>query len=199
MIKFFKIKKDKKNRAFTLVETLVALSIFTLSILALMVALGGGLKDTNYAKGKMTASFLAQEGIELMRNMRDTYVLYDGDTNGWAEFLAHVSDCTNNKGCIFHTEDLIYDDQIRPITQIEIEPCGSSYCKPLYYHPLTGVYDYSNTGNPETSIDSGYIRHIRIEEVGNDHEARIHVFVFWNGAQHQINFKESIFDWNKKI
>ena len=56
MIKLFK----QKNRAFTLVETLIALSIFSVSIIAMMSILGGGIANTNYAKNKMTASYLAQ-------------------------------------------------------------------------------------------------------------------------------------------
>jgi len=70
----------KNNKGFTLVETLVAISIFTVSILGMMSILASGIADTNYAKQKITAEYLAQEGIEYVRNMRDTEVLY-GDGN----------------------------------------------------------------------------------------------------------------------
>jgi prepilin-type N-terminal cleavage/methylation domain-containing protein len=79
-----RIKKSRK-RGFTLVETLVAISIFTLSILGLMSILTSGVADTSYAKQKITASYLAQEGIEHARNIRDTHVLYEGNS-GWAHF-----------------------------------------------------------------------------------------------------------------
>lgn len=86
MSKFFK----KNNRAFTLVETLVALSIFTVSILGLMSVLASGISNTNYAKQKMVATYLAQEGIEYVRNMRDTYVLYPGGGD-WESFRGAIS------------------------------------------------------------------------------------------------------------
>jgi Tfp pilus assembly protein PilV len=61
-----------------LIETLVAVSIFSLSILSLMAVLAQGISDTNYAKQRIIAAYLAQEGIEYVRNMRDTYVLFAG-------------------------------------------------------------------------------------------------------------------------
>lgn len=82
-----------KGGGFTLIETLVAISIFSISILAMMAVLADGISDTNYAKTKITASYLAQEGIEYIRNMRDNYVLYT-DTTGltWDDFKAANKD-----------------------------------------------------------------------------------------------------------
>ena len=95
MKSFIKIKqknetcpsKPWRSRGFTLVETLVAISIFSMSIIALMSILGGGISNTNYAKMKISASYLAQEGIEYVKNMRDTSALYGG-ASGWNDFIA---------------------------------------------------------------------------------------------------------------
>ncbi|MCX6751297.1 MAG: prepilin-type N-terminal cleavage/methylation domain-containing protein [Candidatus Nomurabacteria bacterium] len=85
MIKLFK-QKNKKS-GFTLVETLIALSIFSVSIIAMMSILGSGIANTNYAKNKIAASYLAQEGIEYVRNIRDNDVLYTSATGkNWATF-----------------------------------------------------------------------------------------------------------------
>lgn len=74
-----------RGGGFTLVETLVSISIFTMSILGLMTVLSQGIVDIGYAKKKIMAGYLAQEGIEYVRNMRDTYVLYTPLT-GWGTF-----------------------------------------------------------------------------------------------------------------
>ena len=80
-----KLDVTPKGDGFTLVETLVAISIFTVSILGIMSVLASGISQTSYAKQKMIASYLAQEGIECIRNIRDTYVLYQ-DSNDWTNF-----------------------------------------------------------------------------------------------------------------
>lgn len=89
-MKIIFFKKNKKigrsMSGFTLVESLIAVSIFSVSIIAMMSVLGGGIANTNYVKNKLVATYLAQEGIEYARNMRDKHILYDGSA-GWDNFL----------------------------------------------------------------------------------------------------------------
>ena len=80
-----KLGVTPKGGGFTLVETLVAISIFSVSILGIMSVLASGISHANYAKQKMIALYLAQEGIEYARNIRDTKVLFSVN-NGWGEF-----------------------------------------------------------------------------------------------------------------
>src|ERR1035437_8061789 len=93
MVKFFK----QKNKGFTLVETLIAISIFSMTIVTMMSILGSGISDTNYAKRKMIAGYLAQEGIECARNARDNY--FTDPSKSWSQFVAAVNDvstvCSN--------------------------------------------------------------------------------------------------------
>ena len=87
---FFK----KTNKAFTLVETLVAISIFTVSLLGFMSILASSISDISYAKQKILASYLAQEGIEYARNLRDSDVISStiSPQDGWATFRNRSSD-----------------------------------------------------------------------------------------------------------
>ena len=77
MIDFFK-NKTRGSRGFTLVESLVSIALFSLAVVALVMSLGRGISDTDYAQKKMTAEYLAAEGVEDLRNMRDTYLLFSG-------------------------------------------------------------------------------------------------------------------------
>ena len=92
----------QKNRAFTLVEVLVAIAIFSLSILSVLLILESGITNADYAKQKMTASYLAEEGIEYIRNLRDTSVLYN-NSNNWITFKSMLSagGCYGATGCSF--------------------------------------------------------------------------------------------------
>src|SRR3990170_1749725 len=74
------------SRGFTLIETLVALVIFTTSITVLISVTGSGVANTNYAKNKFIASYLAQEGVEMVRNIRDNAWL-DPAGGGWSKFI----------------------------------------------------------------------------------------------------------------
>ena len=86
-----KLGVTQKGGGFTLVETLVAISIFSVSILGIMSVLASGISHANYAKQKMIALYLAQEGIEYVRNIRDSKVLFEKD--GWNKFK-DVADAT---------------------------------------------------------------------------------------------------------
>lgn len=58
-------------RGFTLIETLFAILIFSAALVALMSIAGRGISATSSARQQITAHYLAQEGLEVVRNMRD--------------------------------------------------------------------------------------------------------------------------------
>lgn len=72
---------------FTLVETLVAVSILSISILAGFTAVQGSLRNSSLTKDQITAFFLAQEGVEYVKNIRDENALYNlanpGSPRNW--------------------------------------------------------------------------------------------------------------------
>ena len=181
MIKFIK----QKNKAFTLVEMMVAVSIFTVSILGMISILASGLSNTSYAKQKMVATYLAQEGIEYMRNMRDTYVLYQPSTSGWNYFfnlmindtISGGNNCSINNGCYFlELKDSDYNNLKSPMAYLTLDYCNENYCSDhhLLYKNLTGEYGYDNGG-----IDSGFSRQIKAERIAND-EIKITSTVYWH-------------------
>lgn len=194
MTKKHKIKKFKRiDKGFTLVETLVAVSIFTISILGLLVVLSQGISNTNYAKTKIIASYLAQEGVEYIRNMRDTYVLYDlaDSQTGWNTFNARLlsASCQASNGCYFDDQGLDFTDPDQPMTGITVAICGGS-CPELKYDSTTGKYGYASGAN------SGYTRKIKITQVSAD-EMKVFSTVFWKQGSGNYNmiFSESLFNW----
>jgi type II secretory pathway pseudopilin PulG len=60
---------------FTLVETLAAITLIMVAIVAPMGLTVQSLSVAYYARDQITASNLAQEGIEIVRSMRDANVL----------------------------------------------------------------------------------------------------------------------------
>ena len=97
------MRTKNKKQGFSLVEALVAISIFTLAVVTIMVTLSRGISNTNYSKQKMTAEYLAAEGVEYIRNLRDTYVIYasGGAQAGWNTFVGQMGPCIPVNGCYF--------------------------------------------------------------------------------------------------
>ncbi len=60
---------------FTLIETLVAISILMVAIVAPMTLATQALSAAFYARDQITAFYLAQEGIEVVRSVRDHNIL----------------------------------------------------------------------------------------------------------------------------
>jgi len=90
--------KDKNKRAllsfifyplssrsgFTLIETLVALTVLIMALTGPMVLVTRSLYDIYFVKNKLIAAYLAEEGMELIRNVRENNILCKsliGDAN----------------------------------------------------------------------------------------------------------------------
>ena len=187
MIKIFKIKKFRRiNSGFTLVETLVAISIFSMSILGLLSVLASGITNTTYAKEKIIADYLAQEGIESIRNMRDSFVLYPANGN-WNSFKAELAPCTSNIGCGF-------DNSLSKMNQNFIFSCSNPN------HPQVCKL-YLNNGNYNadlTGVDSGFVRKVWATTISAD-EIEIFSEVDWKqgSGNYKIIFSEDLFNWTE--
>jgi len=192
-MKLFFRKVNKLNSGFTLVETLVAISIFAFSLMALMVVLGKGIADTDYAKAKNTSAYLAQEGIEYVRNMRDTFAIYDSSpAQGWTDFSAKLTagGCFGANGCYINA-DAIFNtpEPTPPATNIVFTSCGST-CTQLLYDASSGKYNYLS------GTSSGFSRKIKVSQVSAD-QIRISSTVYWvQGTNtYNITFSDDLYNW----
>jgi len=76
-----------KNKGFTIVETLVAITVLVLAISGATTALQTGVSSYVYAKNQVIAFYLAQEGFEQIRNIRDQNALQN---QNWLTGIAAV-------------------------------------------------------------------------------------------------------------
>jgi len=83
--------KIKNTKGFTLVETLIGLMILTIAIVAATSLLIGLLKSNQFVVKNLQAHYLAQEGLEAVRNIRDTNWMHNLDwKDGKADFLGQI-------------------------------------------------------------------------------------------------------------
>lgn len=81
---------NEKTRAFTLIETLVAVSLLTIAITAPMSLVSKSLSTAYYARDQITAFHLAQEAIEAARHLRDHNVLRIAQGETSVDLLADI-------------------------------------------------------------------------------------------------------------
>jgi prepilin-type N-terminal cleavage/methylation domain-containing protein len=66
------MKKTSTKNAFTLVESLVAISILLIATVGPLSIVASSIATANLAKDQVVAYYLAQEAIEMVRNIRET-------------------------------------------------------------------------------------------------------------------------------
>jgi len=153
----------KKSRAFTLVETLVAISILLLSIGGPIFAVSNAVSSATLARDQITGFYLAQDALEYIRNLRDENTLRGGD---WAKFVGIVSPCISNICQV----DTAFGYSARTLT-----PCPQSIgCQKLNY--VGNIYDYAAGGYP-----SIFTRSVKIIQppATSDHEMDVQVTISW--------------------
>ena len=128
----------KNSRAFTLVETLVAIAILMISISGPLAIANKALVASLYAKDQSTASFLAQEEMEVIKNIKDNNVAENGGTSPNSNWLNNglSTSCNKLNPCEFS------------ISSAGL-PSNSSLCSSncLLYADNTS-YNNSSSGNP---------------------------------------------------
>ncbi|MFA6397727.1 MAG: hypothetical protein WDK96_02680 [Candidatus Paceibacterota bacterium] len=176
--------KKKFGAGFTIIEALVSLTIFSFSIMGLLTITASGVTNTNYAKNRMQASYLAQEGIELVRTVRDTAIV-----NGqpWSDEL-YPTPCTVLDSSCKIAIDYNYDG----VTGGKVVSCDlGNGCGPLNYD---SQYIYGFTGTP-----SLYTRTITLEKVDGDNlEIKVTSEVTWLQGffgTRTVSLTENLFDW----
>jgi len=105
------ISRNPSATGFTLVETMIAVTILTLAISGALFAANTAIIAANIARDQLIASHLAQEGIEYVRLMRDNEYLAAYQAGGanvssvaWSNFLtgsdtASIAKCRAPKTC----------------------------------------------------------------------------------------------------
>ena len=78
---------------FTIIETLVAITILMIAVAGPLSVAGKGLTAALYARDQIIATFLAQESMEVIKNLRDNNL---ATASSW---LSGLSGCTSAAPC----------------------------------------------------------------------------------------------------
>ena len=120
----------KNSKAFTLVETLIAIAILLVAVVGPIGLIGNAVHNLYYARDEMVAINLAQEGIEVVRQMRDSNMLSAGTWDFGFDGPNYVVDVGNATS------------QLSAITSDQV----------VYLDSTTGLYRQINNGYTPTQF-----------------------------------------------
>jgi len=168
-----------QSRGFSLVETLVAVGILVVAVVGALTAAQSGISSSIFSKNQVIAIYLAQEGVEVIRNIRDENALND---RSW---LVGISDNSSDP-CYFG--NTCYVDAL----QNTLTRCsGGGSCPNLKQDSDTGFYGYNLLWS-----ETGFRREIILTFI-NQNEISILVTVDWSkgSIDRQFRVRENILNW----
>lgn len=170
----------KNQRGFTLIETLVAIMMVSIAFLGIYAAASKYAQQTKQIKETYIASLLGQEGIEIVRNIRD-YNWVNSAT--WDNNLTSCS-CSGNPptgGC---QADYTYANG----------SALSAYSDSSYLYIASGNSFYKYITSPSSSdVKTNYKRQICLDTTRSG-IIGITVYVYWTGGRQTV-VKEDLYNW----
>jgi len=175
------------NKGFTILEVIVAIFVLTVAVGGSFVLIQQTLIAASLAQSKLTAYYLAQEGIEIVRNIRDTNWLKQrsGELNFFwdTDIIPLELPLGESRDCIADYND----DGL------------SNFIEGTPLNLVNGFYSYDASGDP-----TPFERKITITKLdlpgtsyADDYKLRVTVQVRWSerGRDHSVEASEDLYNW----
>jgi len=167
----------KNCKGFTIIEALVSIVVLSIGITSCVGLASYVLKNSEISKDRLIAVNLAQEGIEVIRNIRDT--------NWLAEQAWHTDIIPNCDGTSYNRQ-VIYSDT-----------STAAYADTYLKLDSDGYYNYT------TGVDTTFKRKLTVQCLefpaasGTYNEMKIECTVYWTtrGTSKEILITEHLYDW----
>ena len=158
----------KFKKGFTLLEVLLAIFVITIGVVGVSLAIQQAVSFTAFSTSKLTAIYLAQEGIEVVRNIRDTNWLEERTNPGisWDDGLS-----PGEYEADYKSQSLV--------------PYSDRYLK----LPDGGFYNY------DSGKDTKFKRKITISKVGEAIEVSVKVSWLEKGNNYKVTAQEDLYNW----
>ena len=141
-----------EQTGFSLIELIISLAVFTIGVLGTLNLAFSNVRDSRDNLDKIIAVNLAREGIELIRNVRDSNWLKveanEKDSLG-AYYTWDYGLSVGNQGYVYMDYNEDYNDAfptVIPGACSDIESCVSSCTECELYPNIDGYYAHDNSG-----------------------------------------------------
>lgn len=194
------MKKISTKKAFTLIESLVAITILLIATVGPLSIVANSIATANLAKDQVVAYYLAQEAIEMVRNIRETNAIVSP-----ADWLNNLyPECQS--GCAINAID-----NPTPVpnacANIDSDNCKLYKVENNSNNQIIQVYTHDSLAAgamPTTFHRRIVVTPVSITPTGtDDDEAEIQVEVKWKTGSLQglgqidrtFTIKERMYDW----
>lgn len=161
----------KFQKGFSLGEVLLSIAVLVVGILPVFASISRGLKVSVDDQHIIVGSGLAQEGVELIQNIRDNRVLSDEAFSGWLPSGSTWNDCR-----IDFDDDVVDDPDSAGID------CGVSG---EYGYDLSRIPSGSSEGMfTHTNTQGQYRRRIFLEYDASEERLAVISAVYWGEEEY---------------
>lgn len=169
MKKRLSLKNHKSGAGFTLVEVFIAIAVLTVGIGGVFALVYQTVSFGSNTPLRLTATYLSQEGLEVVRNIRDTNFLkiHKGQGGTWTSGL---TGCTS--GC-----EADYNDTALVVF-------ANRFLK-----QNLGLYNY------DSGLDSPFVRKITITQAGDILDVSVEVSWQERGRSHTVQAATKLYNW----
>ena len=183
---------SSKQKAFTLIEVLVAITVLMFAIVGPLTLAFRSINYTKVARDQVVANYLAQDALEFMIAKKVYNARAGAD---WLEGMGGITGCDEStESCQLETNTTLGD------SSSDLSACNKDTvdgCR-LYYDEAEAVYTYDSSGNVATDFK----RWVTVEKIANnidEDEARISVTIKWNTGIIPKLFKMETYIYNHRI
>ena len=167
--------RSPSQTGFSLIEVLVAISLLLIALVGPMTFFARNSQSTEVANDRAIATFLAQEGAELIQKVRDDRMLeyfLDPEADGWAQFRDDITVCMNGTPCGVSIDES---------GVVNVIDCPSDSDCGLWYNAEADRSGFSHNG---AGTETQFIRTVELESPSgaNDREVEVISRVQWEST-----------------
>ncbi|HUY05376.1 MAG TPA: prepilin-type N-terminal cleavage/methylation domain-containing protein [Candidatus Paceibacterota bacterium] len=187
-------------RGFTLIEAMIAITILTFAVAGPLSAASHALVATEVARDQLTASYLAQEGIEYLRAMRDDAYLagYPSGSSAaaWTNFVsgssaASITQCRATT-CTLDPSRLMGTGSGLSLEQCSLSGTPYAACAPLYISNNI----YTEQSGLAGAVKTAFTRTVQATDIsGTDEEIVSTVSWSFHGTPYAVTVTDHLTPW----
>lgn len=200
----FKNRKNLNKNGFTIIEVMAAVMVLSVGIIGGLTLITYNLKNISSGGKRIIATGLVEDGLERVRNVRDTNWLKEND---WDESIQGIGQekyvkifCGNNE-----VVDMSTPDPAGSTEKALIDDCVADGNCAVYVYAKDAKKCYGNDFGASYPLVSGYTRGvfsqfyrlIHVENIPGVEAIKITVIVRWaeSGQNKYLSAEEVLYNW----